>query len=454
LINTDAIDGSASRGVSDDELNLTILIDAAVAGGELSSTERAVLLGDLRDDVAGRALRESHAQALALSLERRQAASLLDLHARLISLLESRGVLAPELALLPDQERLRARKVASAGLCGPELAVLFGHAKIGLRGDVLDSDLPEDHYLREQLVDSFPAPLRDRFRHQMRLHPLRREIIAADLVNTIVDSGGMTFVSRLAEETGAATAEIARAFAVAIAVFEMEPFWRTVQELEDVIDQQAQASVLLEARRLVTRAARWLLRNRRPLGEIAAAISAYGPGAAELRHALPELLDRLDHERWAAHVREFAAPGVPRELAARVALMDALFFTFDIVESAHAGEQSIRRAAAVHYGLDRALDLAWLRNHILDLPRGDVWQALARAALRDKLYENHRQLTTVVVAGPGDDARAAAEWLDANRASVARYLGMLRELQAAPGSEFTTLLVAVRELGSLVGTGP
>jgi glutamate dehydrogenase len=226
-INTDAIDNVAGVNCSDHEVNLKILLDAAVAEGEMTSTQRDELLAGLTDAVAKHVLSESYAQALALSLEHTQAPDLLDLHARLIDDLERRGQLDRELEALPSEARIRELKSKSEGLNGPELSVLLAYAKITLHADLLESDLPEDEYLGSDFVDSLPASLRERFQPHMRHHRLRREIITTDLVNTIVDYAGITFVSRLAEETGADTGHIARAYAVAVAVLDMRGFWKS-----------------------------------------------------------------------------------------------------------------------------------------------------------------------------------------------------------------------------------
>src|ERR1019366_8693547 len=191
---------------------------------------------------------------------------------------------------------------------------------------------------------SFPASLRERFRPHMRHHRLRREIITTDLANSIIDRAGTTFVSRLAEETGADTAHIARAYAVAVAVFEMRGFWGEVEALDDVVDEQEQFKILLQGRRLVTRAARWLVRNRRPPLDIAAVVFDYAPGAATLTEAQPELLSGLDGDAWKARVAEFADPGVPSSLVSRAAALDALFFVFDVVGSVRGREEPVRPA--------------------------------------------------------------------------------------------------------------
>jgi glutamate dehydrogenase len=456
-INTDAIDNVAGVYCSDDEVNLKILLDAAVADGEITTSQRNELLAALTDAVAEHVLSEGYAQALALSLERGQASDLLDLHARLIDNLDRRGFLDRELEELPREERIRELKAADEGLTGPELSVLLAHAKIALFTDLLESDLPEDEYLGSDLLDSLPASLRERFRPHMRRHRLRREIITTDVANGIIDRAGTTFVSRLAEETGADTAHIARAHAIAVAVFEMRGFWREVAALDDVVDEQKQFKMLLQGRRLVTRGARWLVHNRPPPLDIATAVSDYAPAAATLWEALPELLSGLDGDAWHARAADFADPAIPSGLASRVAAMDAVFFAFDIVESVRGTEESIRRAGGIHFGLDRRLELPWLRDRILDLPRADIWQTLARSALRDDLYTTHRALTTAVLAASSayiERDAAIDAWVEASAAGVGRYLGTLGDIRAAPGNDFTTLLVAVRELASLIPSSP
>ena len=257
----------------------------------------------------------------------------------------------------------------------------------------------------------------------------------------------------MAEETGADTEHIARAYAVAVSVFDMRGFWREVGSLDDVVDAETQFKMLLQGRRLVRRAARWLVRNRRPPLDIAAAVADYAPGAATLWEALPELLSGPDGEAWHARVAEFSDPGVPSALASRVAALDALYFSFDVVEIVRGRKQPVRRAADIHFGLDRRLKLAWLRDRILGLPRADLWQTLARGALRDDLYTTHRALTAAALkaSSASIDGEAAIDaWVQAGTATVERYLGMLADIRAAHGNDFTTLLVALRELANLI----
>ena len=54
------------------------------------------------------------------------------------------------------------------------------------------------------------------------------------------------------------------------------------------------------------------------------------------------------------------------------------------------------------FALGARLELHWLRDRIIDLPRATRWEAMARAALRDDVYSEQAGLTAEVLrAGTG-----------------------------------------------------
>src|SRR6266542_127805 len=76
LINTDFIDNSAGVDTSDHEVNIKILLNAAVRGGQLRSEERDRLLLQMTDEVASLVLRHNYQQNVCLAAARKQAASM------------------------------------------------------------------------------------------------------------------------------------------------------------------------------------------------------------------------------------------------------------------------------------------------------------------------------------------------------------------------------------------
>ncbi|HEU4450600.1 MAG TPA: NAD-glutamate dehydrogenase [Gaiellaceae bacterium] len=454
-VNTDAIDNSAGVDCSDHEVNIKILLGDAVASGDLTEKQRNALLAEMTDDVARLVLRNNYRQTQALSLAATQARSMLGVHARLIAHLEASGRLDRELESLPNEEVMGERRAAGRGLVSPELAVLLAHAKIELFDALLASDLPDDPAMADELARYFPDVLSERFGDRLVGHPLRRELVATYVTNSLVNRAGSTFAFRLAEETGAPAADVARAYSVAREVFELRRLWTSIEALDFEIGADVQLGMLLEGRRLVERATRWLVRNRpRPL-DVAGEIQAFAPGAAVLAEALPELLLGSDRQALEEAVRDYARAGVPEELALRVAGLSAMLSALDIVEVAAASGASLRHVAGVYYALGARLELHWLRDEITALPRDNRWQTLARAALRDELYGVHRALTREALeAAPAADPEAAVEtWQARNRAGVERTRQVLVDIHMGGLSSLETLSVALREIRNLIQSG-
>ena len=200
-------------------------------------------------------------------------------------------------------------------MVAPELATLLAYCKIHLFEELLDSDLPEDPYLLRDLERYFPDPLPERYREEMRVHRLRREIIATVVASQIVDRAGTTFTFRLREETGASTSQLARAFAVAREIFDMRSFWNAVEALDNQVEAQTQIDMLIEGRRLVERATRWLVRAIPHTIEIEATTNRFLPGARMLAAALPGVLEGDDAETFRRRLGALSEAGVPAELA-------------------------------------------------------------------------------------------------------------------------------------------
>jgi glutamate dehydrogenase len=451
-LNNDAIDNSAGVDCSDHEVNIKILLDQVVAGGDLTGKQRNELLEEMTDAVAAAVLKNNYEQTETLTLAQVNAVSMLDVHGRLIRFFEQTLRLDRELEALPDEEAIAERKREHRGLTRPELAVLLAFSKIYLYAELLDSGVPEDAYLSNELEAYFPSPLPERFDDQLRAHRLRREIAATRVVNNILHGGGITFVFRLSEETGAAPSDIARAYTVAREIFQMRPLWHEIEALDNRIPADAQIEMLLEGRRLIERATRWLLRNRRRPLDIAETVAYFAPGAAELYEEMQELLAAPDAEPIRLQAGTWEQVGVEPSLAQRVACLPMMFSALDIIEIADECDAPLSDVARIHFRLGGRLQLHWLRDRIVELPRDDRWGALARAALRDDLNGIHRELTAAVLRASEratDPAQAVDEWVDANPAGE-RFLQTVDDLRVGRVFDMTTLPVAIREARNLL----
>jgi glutamate dehydrogenase len=450
-VNTDAIDNSGGVDCSDREVNIKIVLDAVVEAGDLTEKQRNQLLVEMTDAVAALVLQDNYEQTETLSLAEANAESMVDVHQRFLRFLETRRSLDRELEALPDDEEIGERKREHGGLTRPELAALLAYSKIDLHEALLESDVPEDPYLSAELERYFPAPLPERFGEQMRSHRLGRQIVATQVVNNMLHGGGTTFAFRLHEETGAPASQIARAYACAREIFEMRPLWAEIENLDNQCDSSVQIDLLLEGRRLVERASRWLLGNRSRQLDIASTVRHFRPGAMALYASITRLLSPEDAEPLARRADGLREQGVPEDLATRVAALPIMFAALDIVVVADERELDVEHVGAVHFRLGSRLGLHWLRDRIVELARDNRWRARARAALRDDLYAIHREITSDVLrsAAPGADPETLVDaWIESNSASE-RALQTLGDIRSGESYDLTTLPVAVREMRNL-----
>ena len=454
LVCTDFIDNSAGVDTSDHEVNIKILLDTEVRAGDLSTDGRNELLQQMTDEVAELVLEHNYQQNRALAAAWAQSAQMLHVHSRYIRKLEHEGKIRRRLDVLPNDREIAERRSAGTGLTTPEFSVLLAHTKISAAQDVLASSLPGDPYLRRVLVDYFPTPLRRKYASRMGDHRLHREIITTSIVNDMVDRSGITFAFRLNEETGASVPEIAAAWLVARAVFDMPGFWAQVEELDGKVDTGVQILALLEGRKLIERAARWLLNFRRPPFDVQATIGFFAAGVLTVATGLPDLLAGRDLAGFAERRDVYSSRGVPDGLADRIAAMVPAYSAFDIVDMAHGTGRSVEETAEVYFDLADRLQIARLRDMITALPRDDRWNTMARGAIRDDLYTAHAALArdVLTVTAPGSPEQRLAAWVQRNDSAVRRANQTLTEIWESNAFTVATLSVAVRAIRTLVTT--
>ncbi|MEJ3747144.1 NAD-glutamate dehydrogenase domain-containing protein [Actinomycetes bacterium KLBMP 9797] len=444
-IYTDFIDNSAGVDCSDHEVNIKILL----AETELSIQDRNALLVAMTDEVGALVLRDNYDQAWALANSRVQSSSLLPVHRRMLSELEKRAGLDRRLEGLPTDEELETRQ---DGLTTPEFAVLLAYVKIALEREVLADRLPDEPWTAAVLADYFPTPLRERYAEQMAGHRLRREIVATQLVNEVVNRGGTSFVFRAVEETGASAADVVRAYVVVRDVFGLPDLWAAVEALDNQVPAAAQTIVYLESRRLLDRAVRWLVTSRRSPLDVPGEIARLRPGVAELLARVETLFHGTEQETVRAHVAALVSRGLPDDIAVRTTRLVYGFGLLDVVETATAIGRNVGEVASVYFVLSDEFRVDDLLSKISLLPRNDRWQTLARMALRYDLYAALAALTAEVLTGTPSDAspiRRVRMWEEANAATISRTRNAIGEF-ADSRADLAALSVLLRQIRTLV----
>ncbi|AWT43615.1 MULTISPECIES: NAD-glutamate dehydrogenase [Streptomyces] len=454
-VNTDAIDNSAGVDTSDHEVNIKILLNGLVADGDMTVKQRNKLLAEMTDEVGRLVLRNNYAQNTAIANALAQSKDMLHAQQRFMKHLVREGHLDRALEFLPTDRQIRERLSAGHGLTGPETAVLLAYTKITVAEELLHTSLPDDPYLRGLLHCYFPTALREQFGDRIDGHPLRREITTTVLVNDTVNTGGTTYLHRLREETGASLEEIVRAQTAARAIFRSAAVWDAVEDLDNRVEAEVQTRIRLHSRRLVERGTRWLLNNRPQPLQLAETVEFFAERVEQVWQQLPKLLKGADLEWWQQIHDELTDAGVPDEVATRVAGFSSAFPALDIVSVADRMGKEPLDVAEVYYDLGDRLGITQLMDRIIELPRADRWQSMARAAIREDLYAAHAALTADVLAvgnGTSTPEQRFKLWEQKNAPILARARTTLEEIQSSDEFDLANLSVAMRTMRTLLRT--
>jgi glutamate dehydrogenase len=202
---------------------------------------------------------------------------------------------------------------------------------------------------------------------------------------------------------------------------------------------------------MVRRAVYWFLHRPKRNRNIAASIERLHDPVAAIQASLPRTLRGFSRQRFDRDAGSAEARGLPQRLSERIALLRLMPQVLDIAATVRRFGTEPVAIARLHFELGQALRLDWIREQIEALSVEGHWSAMARGTLRENLGREHSGLVAGIVrrAQAHDFDAALADWLDRNRASVARLKRTLDEMQASKQMDFATLSIALREIGRL-----
>ncbi|WP_417422268.1 NAD-glutamate dehydrogenase [Halomonas sp.] len=448
---TDFIDNAGGVNCSDHEVNIKILIDDVVKRGDMTEKQRNELLAEMTDEVADLVILDNYRQAQALDLSEILSLQGIGPYRRFISELEVAGQIDRELEFLPTDDVLKERASNQQGMRLPELSVLISYAKSTLKGDLITSDVPDDTYIHRHLERLFPSVLTERYQPEMYEHRLKREIVATQVANDLVDHMGIVFVRRLRDSTGAGRADIARNYVIARDSFNLLSLWAQIEALDNQVPSKVQHSMMLDLMRLIRRSTRWFLRQHLGLST-QDTIEYFGPRLAQLQEDMGELLSGEELEAWRLRRNELQEAGVPEALASTVAGAPNLYAGLGIIQAARITSEKPQRVAEVFYEIGSRLELPWMSQQVTQLEVRDAWQVQARETFRDDIDRQQLALTTSVLkleAGSRDTQERVDQWLEQHDHLHNRWRRLLEEVRGGSEGGFALFAVAVRELVDL-----
>ncbi len=453
-INTDAIDNSAGVDCSDHEVNIKVLLRQATLKNGLNVQKRNILLEQMTDDVARLVVRDNFWQNQVISFSRSQGFTLLDEQARLMRDLEQEGLLNRVLEGLPDETEISRRMADKQGLTRPELAVLLAYAKLSLKPQLIQSELPDLELLQGRLLSYFPERLQHAYRDEILIHPLRREITATLFTNSIVNRMGITFIHEMKRQAGVEGADVARAYLVIRDLIDLMALWRDLETME-TLSTTFQTELMLKIYENVKRFTDWFLRFMSHHKDIEGIIDDFKPGFETLGEGLSSFFTFKQQQIYQEKCQEYERLGLSPSLSERFIMLDPLVSAPDMITLSKETNIEVQMVARVYFALDQQFGFEWLRKSALALSGETHWQQGAANALIEDFYVNQKILTRRILTSGKSLNQIFME--DGSLSTNVIYLSdiesMLADLMNASMIDLAMLTVMNRRLRMLAQPG-
>lgn len=439
LINTDAIDNSAGVDCSDHEVNIKILFNSM--SSPISRGDRDQLLKGMTDEVAQLVLQDNYRQSQILTILQKRSFEDLGSYQSLIKILEAEVGLNPALEYLPDDEALERRRQKHIGLTRPELAVLLAYSKIALYRQIVDSPLVEDPQYSKYLLDYFPELLQTKFADSIVHHPLKKEIIATVLANTLINRVGPIFVYDLAGTAGFSIPQIVHGFFNVVDLLVFEPVWDNIDKLDPLMRSDLQAHAYLEITQVIRMSVLWLLHR-----------ASYPMSQKAVEHVIKNLASLVEGDQQqllGSKILSFHDAGLPHVLAEELSVLPYYPTALDVACLVN-DHKNLIPTAVVYFSLRAQFGFDWLSQQTQELLIDSEWKKGAQIGLVDDLSSILTALTDrVMQSSPSPNLK---RWMDHNQTLILQVSQIMQLLKSAVRPDFGLIAYGVRQLQRLIGS--
>ena len=375
--NSDAIDNSAGVNSSDVEVNIKIALSPAMKAKKITMAQRNKLLRQMTEEVAILVLDNNYHQTLTISLTEKKGFADFAYQKRFMQALEGRGLLDREVELLPDDLSLSEREAAGVPLTRAEIGVLLAYAKITLLDDLVDSDVPDAPYLEKELMNYFPKAMQKKFDKEIKSHRLRREIIATDLANSMINRGGPTYLVQTADQVGASAIDTAKVFLAIRDGYGLPKIYDQIDALDNKVDGDLQLELYARVQELLLEQSFWLLRHGNFSNGIANVVKNYQNALSALKGNLIAKLPNYMADIISSDVAHFVEGGVPKPLAEEIAGFLATARVPDIGYVALHTNTDLNVTADVYFKITEIFKVGRIKRASDDISTQDYYDGLA-----------------------------------------------------------------------------
>ncbi len=446
-INTDAIDNSGGVDLSDHEVNLKILFAGLLASGKMTIEERNQLLVQLAPEVVSLVLEHNRSHAVVVSIATKRSVKSIGYFQSLIRMLHKTGIINRHLEVLPDDDELQDRISRKQGLERPEIAVCTAAVKMWIKQHLLASELLNDPLLDRLLLNYFPGSMREKFKNEILAHPLRKNIIATEVANRILDAVGVTFVHRMCSSHGATPENVIKCLLAAETIFKADEVRQNLWVFDNPKDNVTFIRTRQELGKLLREATNWLISYHGQTLTLEQMADLYAKPYSSLLKQ-PELVFVGEAQAlYLTQVQEYETIGLPAFSAQTLSFAPKIQLVLEILWAAKKSGTPSRKVAEIYGAVIQSLSLLWLLGPGTIVETASKWDNELVLASFDEIRRAVAEISlSLLKKGVTDLAGIQAEI--ARTPGVDQLYGILEEFKASPVTP-AALTVFARQVRSL-----
>jgi glutamate dehydrogenase len=430
-INTDAIDNSGGVDLSDHEVNLKLLLAPLVANGELSFEGRNELIRELAPDIVDDVLQHNRDQSLLLTTSESRSVRSIERYRSLIREMHAAGFLDRVRDYLPDEPELDLRLSSQKGMYRPELALCSASVKMWLKEGLRGAPLLDEVSLEPYLLRYFPTKIRDRLSKQILSHPLKREIIANEIVSESTLAVGISFLPALVNSTGASIPQAMACLLAADQIFGTKELRNRLRILDTFESCRCFLDAWLDLTTALQRATKWLIQTHPGCSSISELAAMYGGGFSKLIPHARSMFAAAELERYEVRLTEYAERGVSYEDQIALSLLRRVHMVLEILWCSREFEADVKDVAQTISRVFEQLSLSSIFSYEQNLQTNNKWeQELAEGAYQEIRRELAKITGRILKSGGGSSASGFDKLLGSAR-EFGAITGIMQEVNEA-----------------------
>ena len=258
-MNADSIDNSAGVNMSDNEVNIKIMIGQLMAAKKVANDKaRIKLLADLTDEVTEVCLYNNKHQSYTLSISQLDSKNNLDNYNDFVDFLINEKIIDPEKEEIASHKLVLEKEV---GLPRPYLCSLLSYSKLYFFRNILPTFLPDEKFFQQCFVEYFPPSMVKKFDLLKYPHQLYREIITTSIINKNINQFGIPFLYLMSQWSNRSFAKILQAYIIADNIFECDKLRNSIFKIYSGKSLNKAYLKLLELEDFLKEMTLWILLN-------------------------------------------------------------------------------------------------------------------------------------------------------------------------------------------------